>query len=353
VITDLRSIPAGRIALYGFGAVGHFLFSALARDRPDINIVCIIDDGKTGNFRGIPIVSSEQAAQRQPVFEHVLISGLSWKTMARKLEDLGINNFSIVDPLRAPAAKDEMTVEVGGRKILFSTPNKLSQIVAESILSIEPDTIRWIDSFKRGSCFYDVGASNGIFALYSAIVKDTTVVAFEPDALNFALLSKNRVLNYSQLKQPFTALQIALADHAGTVCLVSHDLPYEGAHGKFSNAGARLGEVGREILYVQPTLVDSLSSLVVRYRLPEPDYLKIDVDGAEFAVLAGTAALLDRCSIKEILIETEDRLLDRLAEFMRPHGYVLRETHRINEMVGGVVHGVSNFLFCRHAQLSK
>ena len=345
MIIDLQLIPTCKIAIYGFGAVGKFLFSTLSRERPDISITCIIDDRKSGDYMGIPIVSSKYAACHRSLFEHVLIAGVAWKKMAGTLEKLGVNNFSIVDPLRAPGTADQVVVDAEGKSILFSTPNRLSQIVAEGMLGIEPDTIGWINTFQPAACFYDIGASNGIFALYSAIVRGAEVVAFEPDALNFGLLSKNRVLNYSQLSRPFIALQLALSDAAGTIDLVSQDLPYEGAHGKFSDSEARAGDGGRQILYTQPTLADSLTSLIGRYGLPEPDYLKIDVDGAEFAVLSGMAELLDRGSMHEILVETEDRCSDRLVDFMRSHGYRLKETHSINEMVGGVVEDVSNYLF--------
>ena len=38
MITDLRAIPPGPIALYGFGAVGRFVFDTLKRERPDLQI---------------------------------------------------------------------------------------------------------------------------------------------------------------------------------------------------------------------------------------------------------------------------------------------------------------------------
>ncbi len=348
MITDLNVLPAGPIALYGFGAVGKFVFDAILRDRPDLVITCIIDDGKAGRAHaGIPILSVEQAIGESSTFHRVLVAGLAWRTMTQKLDSLGYKAYEPIDLLRGAAPNDIVEVRLSNRSMQLATPNRLSAIVAERFFEIEPDTIRWLKSFSVGSCFYDVGASNGLFALFAAIARDCTVVAFEPDALNFGLLSKNRVLNHGSLKHPFIAIQIALSDRPCLVDLVSPDLPYEGAHGKFTGAEQRVGLVDRGVLYTQPCLAESLSALVGRYGLPHPDYLKIDVDGAEFSVLDGARPLLEAKHVREVLIETECHMETRLNIFMESCGYRMQARHSIQEMVGGTVEGVSNYLYGR------
>ncbi|MBX3662276.1 MAG: FkbM family methyltransferase [Burkholderiales bacterium] len=348
MITDLHALPPGPIALYGFGAVGRFVFDAIQRDRSDLSITCIIDDGKAGEFHaGIPIYSVEQAIDRRSMFERILVAGLAWRTMTRKLDSLGFTKYEPIDLLRGPAPTDVVEVPLASGSMRLATPNQLSAIVAKRFFAIEPDTIRWIESFTVGSCFYDVGASNGLFALFGAITRDCVIVAFEPDALNFGLLSKNRLLNHDSLKRPFITLQVALSDRPGLVDLVSPDLPYEGAHGKFTGAEQRVGLVNRGVLYSQPCLAESLGALIERHDLPRPDYLKIDVDGAEFSVLDGARTLLEAGHVREVLIETEDRMESRLTRFMRGCGYKLQANHKIQEMVGGAVEGVSNYLY-RH-----
>lgn len=348
MITDLRAIPAGPIALYGFGAVGRFVFDALQRERPDLPVLCIIDDGKAGGMHeGIAICSAEQALERQHSFNRILVAGLAWRAMSQRLDALGLRVHEPVDLLRGPALTQEMEVPLSSGSMRLATPNRLSGIVAERFFDIEPDTVAWMDTFPADSCFYDVGASNGLFALYAAIARASTVVAFEPDALNFGLLSKNRVLNQDRIQRPFTALQMALSDQPALIELVSPDLPYEGAHGKFSGADQRAGLVERGVMYAQPCLADSLDSLIDRYGLPRPHYLKVDVDGAEFAVLQGAQGLLQAGDLRQVLVETEDALEPRLSAHMHQFGYRQLALHRIHEMVGGQVQGVSNYLYGR------
>ncbi len=348
MITDLRAIPPGPIALYGFGAVGRFVFDTLKRERPDLPVICIIDDGKAGGMHeGITICSAEQALERQHSFSRILVAGLAWRAMSQRLDALGLRAHDPVDLLRGPALTQDMEVSLPTGSMRLATPNRLSAIVAERFFDIEPDTIAWMDAFPAGACFYDVGASNGLFALYAAIARASTVVAFEPDALNFGLMSKNRVLNQDRIQRPFTALQLALSDRPALIELVSPDLPYEGAHGKFSGADQRAGLVERGVMYAQPCLADALDSLIERYGLPRPDYLKVDVDGAEFAVLEGAQGLLQSGGLRQVLIETEDALEPRLSAHMRHFGYRQLAVHRIHEMVGGQVQGVSNYLYGR------
>jgi FkbM family methyltransferase len=348
MIIDLHTIPTSRIALYGFGAVGRFVFDTIKRERPDLVVACIVDDGKAGGtHEGIAICSAEQAVERQQTFDRIIVTGLAWRTMSQKLDTLGLRAHEPVDLLRGPALTQEIEVRLSSGSMRLATPNRLSAIVAERFFEIEPDTIAWIETFPADSCFYDVGASNGLFALYAAIARTSTVVAFEPDALNFGLLSKNRVMNQDRINRPFIALQIALSNLSALIELVSPDLPYEGAHGKFSVADQRATLLERGATYVQSCLADSLDSLTERYGLPRPDYLKIDVDGAEFSVLEGARALLETGTLKQILIETEEALEPRLSDYMQRFGYRQLAVHRINEMVGGQVQGVSNYLYGR------
>ena len=38
---------------------------------------------------------------------------------------------------------------------------------SRQLLDAEPDTIEWIESFDRGSVFWDVGANVGLFSMYA------------------------------------------------------------------------------------------------------------------------------------------------------------------------------------------
>src|SRR6516225_6093965 len=81
-------------------------------------------------------------------------------------------------------------VEVPQGNLSFVTPTPLLQARAGSVLSKEPDTIRWIDSFEPNDVFWDIGANVGVFSLYAARRK-VRVLAFEPSAGNYMILCRN------------------------------------------------------------------------------------------------------------------------------------------------------------------
>ena len=68
----------------------------------------------------------------------------------------------------------------------------------DRMLSKEPETIKWINSFDKESVFFDIGANIGIYSLYSAIVKQNLVYAFEPHAASYKNLLESINLNKLQ-----------------------------------------------------------------------------------------------------------------------------------------------------------
>jgi len=55
----------------------------------------------------------------------------------------------------------------------------------DRIMSKEPETITWINSFEKDSVFFDVGANIGIYTLYSAVIRENTVYSFEPHSASY------------------------------------------------------------------------------------------------------------------------------------------------------------------------
>src|SRR5882724_5820112 len=83
------------------------------------------------------------------------------------------------------------TRRIGDQKLSFLVPNTSVKWRVDTLLEKEPETIEWIDSFKEGEVFYDVGANIGLYSVYAAARRKSPVVAFEPDARNYALLVEN------------------------------------------------------------------------------------------------------------------------------------------------------------------
>lgn len=132
------------------------------------------------------------------------------------------------------------------------------------------------DRLNDGDVFFDVGANVGFYTLLAAKYVGATgqVVAFEPFPGNVSFLQRHMTLNHLENVELFEA---AVSDQAGT--------------GKFSpgpdGCTGRLGGDGQ--LAVELVTLDDLT---VSGRIPFPDVIKIDVEGAEFQVLKGAAKLL-------------------------------------------------------------
>src|SRR5689334_5909953 len=86
-------------------------------------------------------------------------------------------------------------VPMAGQVIKFYTPSPALIRRAEDLLAKEPDMIRWLNTIPRGTVLWDIGANVGVFSLYAALIRQATVLAFEPLAANFHVLSRNIQIN--------------------------------------------------------------------------------------------------------------------------------------------------------------
>lgn len=129
---------------------------------------------------------------------------------------------------------------------------------------------------KEGTVVFDIGAQAGFYTLLAAILVGPRgrVYAFEPVPRNLFYLKEHlRLNNLSNV----TVIEAAVADGCGSAALEAGPNPSEG----------RLASRGQ--LRVRTV---SLDELIARQELPEPDYLKIDVEGAELLVLKGAEATI-------------------------------------------------------------
>jgi FkbM family methyltransferase len=145
----------------------------------------------------------------------------------------------------------------------------------------------WLDEyglarieFERGDIVVDVGAHVGIFAIYLAKrYPDITILAFEPDPVNFANLLANIAAN-------------------GVANVVPHRLavtcdgrPFS-LHRPPDNSAAAGGYFARPDGYARST-VDSitLDDIFERHGIRRCKLLKIDCEGAEYEILPSTSVL--------------------------------------------------------------
>ncbi len=161
---------------------------------------------------------------------------------------------------------------------------------------------------------YDVGANAGFFTLAFARLAGPKghVFAFEPLAGNAAALLFHVAVN--DLRQ-VTLVQAAVSETEGLLPFEAHE----------ANSMGRLA-AGAETGCLVPTL--SLDGVVFARGLPPPHVIKIDVEGAEAAVLGGAARVLGECRPVVVLsLHGPDCFRDCLA-LLQGHGYVVTDLAR-------------------------
>jgi FkbM family methyltransferase len=234
--------------------------------------------------------------------------------------------------------------KINSVELIQYTPNLFLELCAANINNIEPDTISWIDSFKPNAVFYDIGASNGVYAMYADKARNASCVAIEADAQNFAILQNNCYLNKIS-PEKFTAINIALGSEPSVLKIHSEEFA-AGMHSKtVDSAGRQFNQ--KNAAFSFNTLVERLDFLIEQYKLSYPDYIKIDVDGAEFDVLAGSEKLLREIKA-EILIEIPDSSIKKLDSYLEKFGFTRTNSYKIFEIIGSEVEGIRNHLYKKH-----
>jgi FkbM family methyltransferase len=204
-----------------------------------------------------------------------------------------------------------LAVETPKGTLSFVLMGKTSAGRAVTVLTKQPATIEWINSFERGCVFWDIGASVGVFTLYAALATDTRVVAFEPAAVNYYLLSANCEAN--RLHDRVDCLLVGVGRRRSVERLeVSQFRPAR----SFSFRGKRDEPYDTR----QAAIVLSIDELVEDYGLPCPNYIKIDAPGASEGIIAGAARTLLRPEVRQIHLEVREtskggqRILEMLNE---------------------------------------
>jgi len=168
--------------------------------------------------------------------------------------------------------------------------NKTIEWRVETFWEKEPETIEFINSFVHASfaqgsgTFLDIGANIGLYSLYAArLYPDMTVIAFEPDILNFYELVTNIIINNFKNIIP---LYIAVDCFNGLFHFAPPATPDK------IEAGMSGGQIRHE-QFVMDTdrknlYTKSMSmSMDYLFRNIPIDFIKIDVDGNEYDICEG------------------------------------------------------------------
>jgi len=197
-------------------------------------------------------------------------------------------------------------IQHNGHNFTFSTPNQLCHFRRNTFSTKEPETLCWIDTFGENTILWDIGANIGLYSIYAAKVKNSSVYSFEPSVFNIEVLARNIYLN--SLTSNITIVPMPLNDKMGISNLQLTTTELGGALSTFEH---KIGFDGKNINDVFET---SLVGITLDFAhsslgIPLPDYIKIDVDGIEHFILQGGDFVLKH--VKSILIEINDDFVEQ------------------------------------------
>lgn len=206
----------------------------------------------------------------RPTLEQAILRGLCWFSSNRAV---------------MPLDQDLYRTKIFSgllRGMYFSMPRL--ERAAFALGTYERHIVNTIARYVQpGAVAYDIGANSGYLSLVMAKRAGTRgqVFAFEPDPLNLKALEANIQNN---LCSNLTPVPKAVSDHSGTVTFAGFDYSLVGhiAHADTPD-DARLFQV-------QSTRLDDF---VFVEQHPKPNFIKIDVEGAEEHVFRGAVRVLE------------------------------------------------------------
>ena len=208
--------------------------------------------------------------------------------------------YHLVQAMRRIAPQEKMVSRIAGR---FLMELDLSEFLQGNLYYYgyyEPDLTEFIEkTIRPDDVMVDVGANIGTFSLLAASL-GATCYAFEASPDNCSALRRNITLNQ------FTSIHVyecALSDHRGETTFYLYEEPgMKNTCGQ--NALFRRG-AGREMKVPLETLDLALKDV------PRVDFIKSDVEGADFLVLRGAREILEKHH-PTLVIEAAEELASNL-----------------------------------------
>ena len=214
--------------------------------------------------------------------------------------------------------------------------------------SFEPDETAFVTGCLRpGSIVCDIGANLGYYTMLAATLVGERghVYSFEPMPLLFDSLQRSIARN--SFGERVTAFNVALADRKGEAALqyAAHSDNWGGASLSFE-----------DLLPGHATETVPIEPLTVLLDVDRLDFIKIDVEGAEFIALSAAADLLQRLR-PTILSEIHPGQLARVSrctpdDYLRLMGSLGYQCHRLAaggtigpELEIGGIEGLVNVVF--------
>ena len=244
------------------------------------------------------------------------------------------------------------SLKVLDKKLTFFIPNKLTEWRVDTFFSKEPETLEWIDSFKKNQeiIFWDIGANIGLYSLYTCLKhSNSNIIAFEPSTSNLRVLSRNISMNNFENKIKIVPMPLNKKENnfslmyesdfieGGALNSFDKELNFEG---KKFQSDLKYNVIGTSINYL-------LQNKIIQI----PDYIKIDVDGLEHLILEGADQFLNNKKIKSLSIEINENYLEhyeKILSIMEKNQFKILHKKNNKDMIRSKnLNKTYNYLFIR------
>ncbi len=197
-------------------------------------------------------------------------------------------------------------ITILNKQIFFFSPNEITEFRVNTLFKKEPETINWINNFKKEkTVFWDIGANIGLYSIYAAVKNpNLEIISFEPSTSNLRILSRNISIN--DLQERIKIYQVALSDQTNKFQMLEESEFIEGW--SMNTFGAGTDFEGKKIHSKNKYKLfgTDINFLLKNDILSIPCYIKIDVDGIEHLILKGGSEFLKNPKIESILIEINE-----------------------------------------------
>ena len=234
---------------------------------------------------------------------------------------------------------------------LLKVTNKITHFRANTFLTKEPETLKWLQKFIKDSWLIDVGANIGIYTLPAAKFHTSKVIAVEAEANNYSELLKNIAINKIQNKIEAYLLGISTkySEKLTKLYLVGENVG-SSCHQLGSNTNHMLQPLGIE-RPIRSIYSISLAKLIIASSIPSdiPLHIKVDVDGIEADVCESlfSSGLINR--ISSILVELNPIDLKQHKQLLNKfltHGFIFSEDQvQKRKVKEGPFRNFANYIF--------
>jgi FkbM family methyltransferase len=229
--------------------------------------------------------------------------------------------------LSAAGRTIQVDVQSEGHQYSFVCSNPQTLRRATTLLIKEPGTIRWLRAqSKPGRVFLDIGANVGIYSIFAGhhVGDEGHVFSVEPHLRNAVALMENVIANH--LEERVSVLSMALSREPSVIDFHYREWGTGSSHSQLQNGDP----ITQEAAAVAKELkaATAIDVLIEQGSIRKPDFVKIDVDGIELAILEGASKMLrgeDRPG--SVQVECEPSNYVEISEFMADHGYDLIDRH--------------------------